>query len=623
MTLATRYAAWTIAFAFAAELAFAPPATADGHLTVHTSFAEFGVPKYADDFTQFDYVNPDAPKGGTIRLSAFGTYERLDTIRLGPSWAAGIGLTGDSLMSGSADELASYYPVIAESVAVPDDLSYAIFTINPEARYHDGHPITAEDFVFAFDHMKENGRPLLKQFFQEIVSATAVSEREIRYDFATTDSWKTVGLAAGMSPEPIHFWEESGREINESYLEPTLGHGEYRIVDVDPGRSITYERVEDYWASDLPSKVGQSNFDRISYVYFRDDDVMFEAFMGGDYDFRSENSSRRWATLYQGTDQVDSGRVVVTTMPDNMPRGFVGFVFNLRKEIFQDIRVREALGYLFDFEWTRKNVMYGSYERARSYFNNSDYGISDFALPEGRELEFLEPFRSQLPASVFSEPFTVSETDGSGRIRSQLRTALRLLGEAGWEVRDSVLTNTESGEPMEIEFLLRSDALLRVVQPYVSNLERAGIKAEVRIVDSAQYERRTDDFEYDIIYIGANFFPPPGAELRTYFDSAMANEQGSANWPGIENAVVDALLLEVIKAGETGDLEILKAANRALDRVLLWNHYIVPSYFNREFRVAYWDRFGRPEQLPRYGIGFPGTWWYDPERAAQLPQNRQ
>ncbi len=621
MTNTQRYAA--PALAIAALLFLALPAPATEQLAVYTSFAEFGEPKYQEGFTHFDYVNPDAPKGGAIRLSAFGTFERLDTIRLGGSWAAGIGLTSDSLMTGSADELASYYPSIAESVAVPDDLSYAVFTINPAARYHDGHPITAEDFVFAFDHMQENGRPLLKQFFQEIVSATAVSEREVRYDFATTDSWKVVGLAAGMSPEPKHFWEESGRDINESYLEPALDHGEYRIVDVDPGRSITYERVEDYWAADLPTKVGQSNFDRITYVYFRDDDVMFEAFMGGDYDFRSENSSRRWATLYQDTEQVESGKVVVTTMPDNMPRGFVGFVFNTRLEKFQDIRVREALGYLFDFEWTRENVMYGSYERSRSYFNNSDYGISDFPIPEGPELAFLEPFRGQVSESVFTTPFTVPETDGSGRIRSQMRTALRLLGEAGWEVRESVLTNTATGAPLEIEFLLRSDALLRVIQPYVNNLKRAGINAEVRIVDTAQYERRTDDFDYDIIYIGANFFPPPGAELRTYFDSAMADERGSANWPGIDNPVVDALLLEVIKAGETGDLELLKAANRALDRVLLWNHYIIPSYFNREFRIAYWDRFGRPEQPPRYGIGFPGSWWFDEERAAQLPSGRR
>lgn len=599
------------------------PALADGHLTVYTSFAEFGEPKYQEGFAHFDYVNPEAPRGGSIRLPAFGTFERLDTIRLGGSWAAGIGLTGDSLMTGSADELASYYPVIAESVAVPDDLSYAIFTIDPRARYHDGHPITAEDFVFAFDHIKDSGRPLLKQFFQEIVGATALSEREIRFDFATTDNWKAVGLAAGMSPQPIHFWEESGRDINESYLEPALGHGEYRIVDVDPGRSITYERVEDYWAVDLPTKVGQSNFDRITYVYFRDDDVMFEAFMGDDYDFRSENSSRRWATQYQDTRQVQSGQVITTTLPDNMPRGFIGFVFNLRQPKFQDIRVREALGYLFDFEWTRENVMFGSYERARSYFNNSEYGISDFPLPEGRELAFLEPYRDQLPEAVFSTPFTVPQTDGSGRIRSQLRTALAMLGEAGWEVRNSVLTNTRTGEPMQIEILMQSDSLLRVVQPFVNNLERAGIDAEVRIVDTAQYERRTDDFDYDMIYIGANFFPPPGAELRTYFESAMANERGSANWPGIENPVVDGLLQDIVEAGETGDLDLLKAANRALDRVLLWNHYIIPSYFNREFRIAYWDRFGRPEQPPRYGIGFPNTWWYDEDKAARLPAGRR
>ncbi|MEE8270820.1 MAG: extracellular solute-binding protein [Alphaproteobacteria bacterium] len=596
-----------------------PDGRAEEHLTVYTSFAEFGEPVYGDGFEHFDYVNPVAPKGGRIRLSAFGTYERLDTIRLGGRWVAGIGLTSDSLMTGSADELASYYPAIAESVAVPDDLSYAIFAINPAARFHDGHPITAEDFVFAFEHMKDNGRPLLKQFFQDVTAITALSERVIRYDLATTGSWKTVGLAASLWPAPVHFWEESGRDINESYLEPALGWGEYRIVDVDPGRSITYERVEDYWAADLPAKRGQANFDRITYVYFRDEDVMFEAFLGGEYDFRSENSSRRWATGYDAA-PVESDYILRTTIPDLMPRGFVGMVLNLRRERFQDIRVREALGYLFDFEWTRENVMYGSYQRARSYFTNSDYGVADFPLPEGPELAFLEPFRDQLPEQVFTTPFVPPRTDGSGRIRSQLRSALGLLREAGWEIRDSVLINVATGEPMEIEILMRSNALERVIQPFVNNLKRAGIDASMRIVDTAQYERRTDDFDYDVVYLAANFFPPPGAEQRTYFASDMADEQGSANWPGIVNPVVDALLDEVVNAG---DLETLKAANRALDRVLLWNHYIIPTYYNDNFRIAYWAKFDRPEQLPRYGTGFPGTWWYAPHMAAALPAGRR
>ncbi len=616
MTMMIRPAA--LVMTVAATLLTTGPVVADGHLTVMTSFAEFGKPQYEPGFTHFDYVNPDAPKGGSITLSAFGTFERLDTIRLGGRWAAGIGLTGDSLMAGSLDELASYYPVIAESVAVPDDLSYAIFNLNPDARFHDGHPIRAEDFVFSFNHLKEQGRPLLKQFYGDVVSATEIDPLTVRFDFATTDNWKTVGLAAGLSPSPVHFWEESGRDINESYLEPIVGSGEYRIVDVDAGRSITYERVEDYWAADLPTKVGQSNFDRITYIYFRDETAMFEAFLSGDYDFRSENSSRRWATGYEGTNPIEAGQIIRDTVPDNMPRGFVGFVFNLRKEQFQDIRVREAIGYLFDFEWTRENVMYGSYERARSYFNNSDYGITDFPVPEGAELAFLEPHRSDLPEQVFTTPFTVPETDGSGRIRSQLRTAIGLLREAGWEVRDSVLTNTATGQPMVIEILMRSETLLRVVQPFVNNLKRAGIDAQVRIVDTAQYERRTDDFDYDMIYIAANFFPPPGAELRTYFYSGQADVAGSANWPGIVNPVVDALLDEVASASESRDLETLKAANRALDRVLLWNHYIIPSYFSDEFRIAHWDRFGSPAQPPRYGIGFPTTWWHDPERDAAL-----
>lgn len=615
--LAVLVGAADVATATMPELGTRPGAEVDprlGGLTVLTQFAEFGQPEYPPDFTRFGYVNPDAPQGGAITLGAFGTFERLDTIVLGGRWAAGIGLTTNTLMTGSGDELSSYYPLIAEYVAIPDDLSHAVFKIHPEATFADGHPITAEDFVYSFENLKTNARPLLKEFYADVTGAEALDTDLLRFDFATTDNWRTLSLAAGFSPEPKHFWEESGRDIGESYLEPTVASGAYEITDVDPGRSITYTKVEDYWAEDRPVNVGANNIGRIRYVYYRDLDVMFQAFLGGEFDFWQENSSQRWATGYD-VQTVQNGTILRDTVPDGTPQGFRGFVFNTRLPKFYDRRVREAIGTLFDYEWTRTNVQYGFYERATSYFPNSDYGISEAPLPEGEELAYLEPHRDQLPDHVFQQPFQVPSTDGSGNIRRQLRTALGLFREAGWVIEGERLINAETGQQMTLEILLSSNGLLRVVQPFITNMKRAGIEATVRIVDTAQYERRTDDFDFDMIYLGANFFPPPGPELRTYFLSAAADEPGSANWPGIRNPVVDALLQDIIDADT---LDGKKAATRALDRVLLWEHYIIPSYFNDEFWIAHRNRFGRPARNPEYSTGFPTTWWIDPELDAAL-----
>ncbi len=590
-------------------------------LNVLRSFAEFGEPLYPDDFQHFDYVNPDAPKGGSIRLSAFGTYERLDTITLGGNWAAGIGLLSDTLFTGSGDELSSYYPLIAESVAVPDDLSYAVFTINPDARYHDGEPIVAGDFVFALNIIQENARPLVREAFSDLLSATALNDRQVRFDFATVDDFRSLGLAAGFSPWPEHWWTASGRDPAESYLEPILYHGAYTIDSLDPGRTITYRRVDDYWAADLPVNRGQNNFDQITYLYFRDINVMFEAFLGGQFDFWSENEARRWATGYD-VGVVTSGDIIRDeTIEVNTPRGYVGFVFNTRRPIFSDIRVREAITQLWDFEWARANVFFGQYRRARSYFPNSDYGIENFPLPTEQELEFLEPLADQIPESVFTEAFSLPETDGSGRIRQQLRDALALFREAGWEIEGGTLRNSESGELFRFQILVRSANLLRVIEPFVANLQRAGIEASIRTVDTAQYERLMDNFDYDMIYVAANFFPPPGTEMRTYFESAAATDIGSANWPGIVDPVVDALLDRLTSDRESE--ERLEAITRSLDRILLRGYYIIPSYTLDVYRLAYWNIFGQPETHPVYGIGFPGTWWYDDEVAASLQRQRR
>jgi len=589
-----------------------------------TQFAEFGEPDYPEGFPHFNYVNPDAPPGGDIRLSAFGTFERLDTIVLGPRWPEGIGLTGDSLMTGSADELDAYYPSIAESVEVPEDISFAIFNINPQARWHDNEPIKASDFVFAIDHIKANGRPLLRDFWKVIESAKALDERRLRVNFTTKNNWKTLGQAASIGPMPQHFIEANGIDITKPTLEPMVYAGAYTIENVDAGRSITYKRIDDYWADSLPVNQGINNFERITYVYFRDLDVAFEAFKSGEFDLWAENKAQRWVTGYD-FDAVKQGLIVRDEQSEiNSPRGFAGIVMNTRRPQLADINVRKGLAQLFDFEWTQKNIFYGLYDRAVSYFPNSDYGTRDFPLPEGQELEILERYRGRIPDEVFTEPFAPTKTDGSGRIRQEMRVAKQYFADAGYEIQGGKLINAATGQQLAMEIVFVQDATLRVVQPFISNLQKAGIAATARRVDSAQYERLTDSYDYDMLMIGANFFPPPGEELRTYFQSSAADEEGTANWSGIKDPVVDELLDEIAEMPRSteADLELLKATTRALDRVLLAGHYIIPTYYARIDRFAYWDLFGQPETRPVYGTGAPSTWWWDPKPEALAATRR-
>ena len=597
----------------------ADPATGESAaLRTLTQFAEFGEPDYPEGFEHFNYVNPEAPKGGEIRLSAFGTFVRLDTIVLGPGWPQGIGLTGDTLMTGSSDELDAYYPSIATSVEVPEDVSFAIFNIDPRARWHDGEPITAGDFVFAVDHIQEHGRPLLRDFWKVIASAEALDDHRLKVTFTTKGNWKTLGLAASLSPMPVHFIEAEGIDVTKPTLKPMLSEGAYEIEKVDAGRSITYRRIDDYWAADLPVNRGINNFDRITYVYFRDLDVAFEAFKAGDFDLWAENKAQRWVSGYD-FDAVKKGLVIRDEESEiATPRGFAGIVMNTRRPQLADVHVRQGLAELFDFEWIQKNIFYGLYDRARSWFPNSDYGTRDFPLPEGQELAILERYRGRIPDSVFTEPFEPSKTDGSGRIRRELRRAQELFAEAGYEVKGGRLVDAATGRQLSLEIAFVQEDTLRYIQPYIENLKKAGIDARARQVDSAQYERLTDTYDYDMLVIGANFFPPPGEELRTYFQSSAADEDGTGNWAGIKDPVIDELLNEIadMPRRTEEDLERLKATTRALDRILLAGHYIVPTYYARRDRFAYWNLFGMPDERPVYGTGAPGTWWWAPDPAA-------
>jgi len=571
--------------------------------------AEFGEPLYGPDMQHWPYANPDAPKGGSVVLGAYGTYDSLNTYILRGQWPAGIGLIGDSLMVGSGDELSSAYGLIAESAEYPEDKGWVIFNLRPEARWHDGQPVTADDFKFAFETIKAHGRPFLQSFYEDVDGVEVLDPHRLKFTFKTRNSMKPLLTVASTSPLPRHWWTANGRDITKTTLEPILGDGAYRIKSLDPGRSITYERVPDYWAKDLPVNRGLNNFDEIRYDYYLDDTVLFEAFMAGRIDFRQENRANRWNQNYD-VQPVKDGSMIKRAVPDETPRGTNGYIFNLRRPQFQDVRVREAINYLYDFEAIQRTLLFGEYKRVKSWFPNSEFGAS--GPPDAAELAILEKYKDKVRPEVLTKAYEPPATDGSGNIRNNLREALRLFRAAGWELKDNRLVNA-NGDQMRMEILLVSPTLVRVTEPFVQNLKRAGIDANIRVVDTSQYQVRVDDFDYDLISVALNFFPPPGAEQRSYFGSGAADLRGSGNLAGIKDPVADKLIEELIAAK---DLPTLAATNRALDRVLLWGWYKIPLWYNDETWLAYWNKFGYPEKLAKYSIGFPATWWMETRKQA-------
>jgi len=604
-----------VAAALLALTALSVPALAEPVRT--HALRQFGEPMFGPDVTHFPHVNPNAPKGGQVTLAAQGTFDSLNGMILRGVQPRTLGLITDSLMTGSGWELDAAYGLLAESVEVADDKSWAVFRLRPQARWHDGTPLTAHDVLFTWESIQAHGAPFLKSFLDKVATVEAPDDHSVRITLKTRDEVKPIiDFGVAMAPQPKHWWTAAGRDISKTTLEAPLGSGPYRIRSVDAGRSITYERVPDYWGKDLPVTRGFHNFDVVKVDFYRDDDVMFEAFKAGAYDFRPENRAQRWTTGYDFPAAKD-GRVERRAIKSELPLGAQGYRLNTRRAKFADPRVREALGYLFDFEWTRKNILYGQYVRTTSNFPNSDYGAKGPPTPE--ELKLLEPHREKLPARLFAQAWEPPATDGSGNNRANVRRAHELFREAGWELRNGKLVNAKTGEPMTIEFLDGSGTLTRVTQPYVEILRRAGIEAQIRVVDTAQFQARTDEFDFDVVVANFNFFSPPGTELRNYFGSAAADLRGAANYAGIKEPVADALIETVIGAK---DLETLQAATRALDRVLLWGFYMVPHWYNPESWVAYWDKFGWPETAAKYDMGFrnsgyPATWWIDPAKAAK------
>jgi len=607
------FAARVAALLFALAIA-APAAHAAGEdAYVGHALAMHGAPKYGPEFTHFDYVNPHAPKGGTVKQAAIGTFDSLNPFIIRGVAAAQIGLIYDTLMVGSADEAFTVYGLVAETIEVPEDRSWVAFTLRPEARFHDGSPITAEDVIFSFNILRDKGEPFFRVYYGNVTRVEKLGPRKVKFTFKPGENRELPLIVGQLNILPKAYWE--GRDFDKPTLEPPLGSGPYKVESVDPGRSITYRRVEDYWARDLPVNVGQYNFDVIRIEYYRDATVAREALIRGDFDFRPENESKAWATAYD-LDVVERGLLIKQAVGHERSAGMQAFVFNIRQPIFRDKRVRQALAYAFDFEWTNKNLFYGQYRRTQSYFSNSELASS--GLPRGGELEVLERFRGRVPEEVFTKEYKAPSYDGSGNIRPGLRIALKLLGEAGWVVRDKKLVDAETGRPMSFEILLISPAFERIALPFAHNLKKLGIDARVRLVDPAQYQNRLNEFDYDMIVGVWGQSLSPGNEQRDSWSSAAADAVGSRNLIGIKDPAIDELIELVIAAP---DRQSLIERVRALDRVLLWSHFVIPHWHIPYDRLVFWDKFGVPEVIPMQGTSLL-RWWIDGNKALALKQNK-
>ena len=602
-------AAAAFLFALGALPALAETVTAHG-------VSAFGSLKYGPGFAHFDYVNPEAPKGGVLKTrSTFAarTFDSLNPFILKGEPAIEVGMfVYDTLMVRAADEADAMYGLVAESVTYPEDRAWAEFAIRPEARFADGSEVTAEDVVFSFEILKEKGSPSWQNQLAAIASATATGPLTVRYEFAEGRATRDLPmLAASLPVIPKAFWE--GKDFAESSLEKPLGSGPYEVGEVRPGSSITYVLRDDYWARDLPVNRGRWNFGELRYEYFKDSTAAFEAFKGGEYEMHEEFFSKLWATAYDFP-ALEKGWVVRDVLPDGRPSGTQGYWFNLRRPQFADPRVRRALGMAFDFEWSNRTLFYGLYKRTHSFFQGSPLAAS--GPPSEEEALLLEPLAEHLPADILTAgAFVPAETDGSGRMRRQLRAAGRLLDDAGWTVGEDGLRRNAAGETLTIEFLSNSPAFERITGPYIKNLGQLGVDASMRMVDAAQYQERTKNYDFDIVVARMPIQPTPGVELVNLFGSASAGAPGTLNLAGIANPAVDALIDAIVGA------ESAAAHGRAvsaLDRVLRSLHVWVPQWTKGSHTMAYWDKFGKPPVKPPYARAVVDTWWIDAEKAAAL-----
>ncbi|EJW11196.1 extracellular solute-binding protein, family 5 [Rhodovulum sp. PH10] len=598
-----------------ASAAAAENAAATQEWTETHGISAFGDLKYPENFAHLDYVNQAAPKGGVfsqigstrIFNQNFLTFNSLNSFILRGDAALGMEVTFATLMARAADEPDAMYGLLARAVKIsPDGLAYT-FLLRPEARFHDGTPITAHDVAFSLTTLKEKGHPIIAQLTRDMISATADDDASVTVRFAKGRARDVPLFVAGLPVFSRAYYEK--HPFEESTLDVPLGSGSYRVGRFEAGRFIEYDRVKDWWGADLPISVGQSNFDTLRYEFYRDRDVAFEGFTAKSYLFREEFTSRVWATRYDFPAVVD-GRVKRDVIPDDTPSGAQGWFINTRRAVFQNPKLREALIVAFDFEWANKQLMYGSYERTWSVFQNSDMMAE--GKPQGAELALLEKFRGKVSDEVFGEPFVPPVSDGSGQDRKLLRRASRLLDEAGFAVKDGRRVSPD-GTPVALEFLLDEPTFKPHHMLYIKNLETLGIAATLRMVDPVQYRARVDGFDFDVTVQRFSFSTTPGDSLRTYFSSRAAEIRGSQNLAGIADPVVDALIETVIGANSRADLVV---AARALDRVIRAGRYWVPHWYKATHWLAYWDEFGRPEQKPRFSRGAPETWWSRDAQAA-------
>jgi microcin C transport system substrate-binding protein len=584
-----------------------PAAAAEPVVHSAHAIAMYGEPKYGPDFKHFDYVNPDAPKGGTLRLGAAGTFDSFNPYIIKGNPAAGSG--AETLTVASEDEPFTQYGLIAETIEWPDDRSWVAFTLRPEARWHDGEPITVDDVIFSLDTLKTKGQPFYRFYYGTIDRAEKVGERKVKFFFKEAGNRELPLIVGQMPILPKHYWET--RDFERTTLEPPLSSGPYRVASFEAGRYVVVERVADYWGRDLPVNVGQNNFGTMRYDYFRDDTVLRQALKAGVLDFRVENQAKAWALDYD-IPAVRKGWLKKVSFPEERPAGMQAFVFNTRRPVFADKKVREALNHAFDFEWTNRVLFFGQYTRTHSYFSNSEMASS--GLPEGDELRELEKYRGRVPEQVFTKVYEPPVTDGSGWPRANLLKALELLHQAGWVVRDMKLVNERTGEQMRFEILIVSPTFERIMLPFVRNLKRLGIDARIRLVDESQYINRLRSFDFDMAMLVWGQSESPGNEQRDFWGSAAAEQPGSRNYIGVDDKVVDELIEAIISSP---DRESLVARTRALDRVLLWGFYVIPAWHLSADRVLYWDKFSYPEVSPKRGVQVD-TWWFDAAKAARL-----
>ena len=566
--------------------------------------AMHGKPKYEESFTHLDYVNPNASKGGVVRFGSYGSFDNLNRVAFKGSKAAGLGYVNDTLMRRVWDEAFSLYGLIAEFVEMPEDRSSVTFYLNPKATFHDGSPITRDDVLFSLETFQTKGTPNQKKTYGKVVSTELIGNHGIKMVFVNNEDKELPLIVAGFLPIiPKKYYENI--DVTKTFLDIPLGSGPYTIENLDPGRQIKYKRVENYWAKDLPVNKGLYNFDTIIYDYYKDSNVLVEAFKVGEYDFRREYNVKRWLSEYDFK-AVDSGEVILKEMNNDRPVGMNGLVMNTRKNIFNNRNVRLALSYAYDHEWINKTIYQNAYVRTDSFFDNSP--LSSSGLPSDAELELLNPWRDQIPSEIFTETFTPPKTDGSGNARKNLLKAKEILQEEGWIIKNDKLT--KDGKEFKFEFLIVSPSDEKIALAYQSNLKKLGITMEVRTVDSSQYQARLLNYDFDMIkrYWGVSL--SPGNEQQFYWGSEVGKKDGSRNYPGINSPAVDALIEKLISAKNR---EELTTAIHALDRVLLWGHYVVPLYHSNKDRIAYWDFFEYPEKIPLYGIVIE-SWWVNKDK---------